>query len=258
MAADALKVTSTIPSVFITAGTPFTITTKIANAHDSPIRVLGIKFDIPYLVQWIHQQTYSQEFERRRTMPAPRRLAAGVPWAAALQPPGAPMIYRPDPDDETYQVPAGGSTSYSFNAVVPRWLFTTGSEVAFEGSVHYKLAEESLISSFSVRFLVKPPLVANIYGAIVGSILGGIAKVLKDMIADPGLVPDVSALAAIFLSLILAVTLVVFSSRRGADAQPVLTIEDFWGGMFAGFLVGYAGYGFFEEAVGLADGGGSG
>jgi hypothetical protein len=43
----------------------------------------------------------------------------------------------------------------------------------------------------------------------------------------------------------------VFSSRRTGEVQPILTIEDFWGGMLAGFLVGYLGHEFFGKVVPL-------
>jgi hypothetical protein len=38
--------------------------------------------------------------------------------------------------------------------------------------------------------------------------------------------------------------IVVVAFARKKDAQPILSVEDFWGGVFVGFLVGYTGKSF--------------
>jgi hypothetical protein len=49
---------------------------------------------------------------------------------------------------------------------------------------------------------------------------------------------------AIFLAIILSGMAVVFLARK-SDAQSFVSVEDFWGGMLMGFLVGYTGTSFF-------------
>jgi hypothetical protein len=51
------------------------------------------------------------------------------------------------------------------------------------------------------------------------------------------------------LAMILSTIAVVYSSRRTNDAQPVLTVEDVWGGMILGFLIGYLGNEFFSKVL---------
>ena len=59
-----------------------------------------------------------------------------------------------------------------------------------------------------------------------------------------------SSLASFLLSVVLAVLLsaiaIIFMARK-SDAQPFISVEDFWGGLLIGFLVGYTGTSFFSE-----------
>ena len=41
------------------------------------------------------------------------------------------------------------------------------------------------------------------------------------------------------------IAVIVFSRKK--DIQPILAIEDFWGGILLGFIVGYTGKSFIEQ-----------
>jgi len=43
---------------------------------------------------------------------------------------------------------------------------------------------------------------------------------------------------------------IIFMARK-SDAQSFVSIEDFWGGLLIGFLVGYTGTSFFESITGV-------
>lgn len=49
---------------------------------------------------------------------------------------------------------------------------------------------------------------------------------------------------------------VVFVARK-SETQSFVTVEDFWGGMVTGFLVGYAGVAFFQSLTGVTVGNGA-
>jgi hypothetical protein len=53
-----------------------------------------------------------------------------------------------------------------------------------------------------------------------------------------------SLLAAMMIS-----GIVVVSFARKKDAQPILSVEDFWGAVFVGFLAGYTGKAFLIQAI---------
>ena len=46
--------------------------------------------------------------------------------------------------------------------------------------------------------------------------------------------------------------IVVLIFRRKRDIQSILTIEDFWGGILLGFIIGYGGKSFIEEVLPMA------
>ena len=78
--------------------------------------------------------------------------------------------------------------------------------------------------------------------------VGAVARILQ-------LVPKVSlidSIVSIFAATILGGMAVVFMARK-SDAQSFVSVEDFWGGMLMGFLVGYTGTTFFESLTGVTN-----
>lgn len=255
MAIDALKIKSSISRSFVIAGNPFTITTTVTNVHDDEIEVIEYFYHIPFQVQWINDGNYRDAYKELQKKNFFLRLFKVNSWRRAAEPPGEAMSYadRKTPEKSIGTIRPGETLSYSFKAIVPKWLFSTGSEISFTGRVTYKYKNETHNSQFQVSFIKRPPLSANIIGAIIGGILGTTAKYLKDVGSSDGSVLQFSFLSASALAIILGVIMVVFSSRRTADTQPILTIEDIWGGMLAGFLVGYLGHEFFSKVVAIGN-----
>jgi hypothetical protein len=55
---------------------------------------------------------------------------------------------------------------------------------------------------------------------------------------------------AVVVAVILSGIAVVFMARK-SEAQSFVSVEDFWGGLLIGFLVGYTGTSFFEQLTGV-------
>jgi hypothetical protein len=80
-----------------------------------------------------------------------------------------------------------------------------------------------------------------------GGIAGSTARLLqigsaitwKELTISTVLVTLLSAIAIIFMV-------------RKSDTQSFVSVEDFWGGLLIGFLVGYTGTSFFESLTGVA------
>jgi len=250
MAIDALKITSMLSRPFITAGTPFTITTTFLNAHENAVEVTELFYHIPYQVQWVQEEDHNKYYAENQKRPFWIKLFLNPPWKKAAHPPGEDMSYRPiDPATCLMTILPGETGSFSFTAIVPKWLFVTGTQTLFDGYVKYQCKGESHISQFEVRFVVRPPLFANIIGAVMGGILGTTARYLKEVPVASGGDYHFGFWTASALAVILGIIMVVFSSKRSGDVQPILTIEDIWGGIIAGFLVGYLGHEFFGQVV---------
>lgn len=104
-------------------------------------------------------------------------------------------------------------------------------------------------SSFTAQ--VRAALWSVILGGVVGGIIGSIARSLQGAggaVAFSGPRAN-STIGAVLLAAILSGAAVVFSARK-SDTQSFVTVEDFWGGVLVGFLIGYSGTAAFAKIAG--------
>jgi uncharacterized protein (DUF2342 family) len=80
-------------------------------------------------------------------------------------------------------------------------------------------------------------------GAICGSVLGTIARSLGQTGAT------LSASALVLSAIFGAIAVIAFARKE--SAQTIVSIEDFWGGIIIGFLIGYLGESYFQSIVGV-------
>ena len=81
-----------------------------------------------------------------------------------------------DPDQAIFTVLPSEGTSYSFKALVSKWLFATGGELVFPGRVKYRYKQNIHYAPFEVRLTLRPPLISNGIGALTDAILGSSAR----------------------------------------------------------------------------------
>ncbi len=101
-------------------------------------------------------------------------------------------------------------------------------------------------TSFSVA--IKAALWKVITGGVVGGFVGSVARILQN--GREGYEGIVHAISLLILSVILSGTAIVFAARK-SDTQSFVTVEDFWGGVLVGFLIGYSGTSAFSELTGV-------
>lgn len=99
-----------------------------------------------------------------------------------------------------------------------------------------KIEEVDILASFQ----------AIMFGAIIGGFLGTVVRIF---IFSPFIL-DISSLFEIVGAVILSVLAVIALARK-SGVQTLITIQDFWGGVFVGFLIGYSGKTFFDNLVGI-------
>lgn len=251
MSISALKVNVSIAQPFVVAGSPFTLTTTFENNHEGPIEVLQLTYHIPFQVQWIHDSKYIERFTALSSNLMSRFCLASA-WKAGVSAPGQPMAWgHGDSNYETsvYTLVPGESGAYSFSLISKKWLFASGGDLVFPGQVKYRYKGEIHHHIFEVRFTIRPPLKANCIGATIGALIGPIARGLKEQGGDFVFAMGITFIAGVALSVILAVVAVIYSSRKTGEAQPIITVEDFWGGLLVGFFMGFLGNEFFAKIV---------
>lgn len=105
----------------------------------------------------------------------------------------------------------------------------------YQGKDHYR--------QINLNVSVFPSLGSMLTGTLFGSILGTMIKpLLKPETTEFASVAKEmgSAVPGLLANLIIAFIIAIILMRK-KDVQPFLTIEDFWGEILVGFLVGYTG-----------------
>jgi hypothetical protein len=133
------------------------------------------------------------------------------------------------------------------NTILRAFTLKTKQTYLFTPSVHTLNAQvcytidggEQNFDTVKYQLNVRAPFKALVTGSLFGSVVGTILRYrtpLDSYNFRSGL-PFFIALATAML--VGAVMVIAFARKK--DAQPFITVEDFWGGFFVGFVAGYVG-----------------
>ncbi len=103
---------------------------------------------------------------------------------------------------------------------------------------------ETFTNTTEHTIYIRPSIYSVMIGAAIGGLLGAVINILKTNTYD------FNILMSVPISIILSGIAVVFMSRK-SDTQSFVSVEDFWGGLLIGFLVGYTGTSFFDSMTGI-------
>lgn len=101
----------------------------------------------------------------------------------------------------------------------------------------------------SLSIDIKTAMWKVMVGGASGGFVGSLARILQSGIAGTGGL--VHAASVVVLSMILSGTAIIFAARK-SDTPSFVTVEDFWGGVLVGFLIGYSGTSAFSEMTGAS------
>ncbi|MFF7989052.1 hypothetical protein ACFZDG_04560 [Kitasatospora xanthocidica] len=89
-------------------------------------------------------------------------------------------------------------------------------------------------------------------GGVAGGLVGSLGRSLQEAQSLSALAhqPLGATLGSLVLAVILSGAAIVFAARK-SEAPSFVTVEDFWGGVLVGFLIGYSGTAAFTELTGL-------
>lgn len=136
------------------------------------------------------------------------------------------------------------------NSIIKQFLFQTRRWLFFIPFRHKMIIQIRYIADKTLNHDTVPfdlDIRASFGSTILGSAIGGLIGSLSRS-------PDITTwfTAPVFfpamISSILAVITVVAFARK-SDAQPLVAIEDFLGGLLLGFIVGYTGNALFEQVI---------
>lgn len=133
----------------------------------------------------------------------------------------------------------GNTTIYEFKLKTTRSTFFTPAVHNLNAQIQYEMNNTINHDTVKYQLNIRAPQKALIYGSISGAIVGPMLRSIDNTSGLPSLISQ-NFLVTAFASVLLGAVLVIAFARK-KDAQPFITIEDFWGGFFIGFLAGYVG-----------------
>lgn len=120
------------------------------------------------------------------------------------------------------------------------------------GEITYQIEKTSHYENVNIDVSIFPSLGTMLIGTLIGSFLGTVVNNIVPQIQQHGnahianlQIMSLQIFANLILGFVVGITLM-----RKKDVQPFLTVEDFWGGILLGFLVGYVGQGFYTQILG--------
>ena len=148
----------------------------------------------------------------------------------------------------------GNSSVQTFTLRTTQAVFFTPSTYNLHMQMEYMIGGALNQDAVEYQLSVRAPLKALIWGSTLGSIMGHSLRDIWEgrglslLIQQPSPAGLVTWLLALFGSILLGILLVIAFARK-KDTQPLISVEDFWGGVFIGFLAGYQGRSLLDQVV---------
>lgn len=133
----------------------------------------------------------------------------------------------------------GDSLVKQFIFQTKRWLFFTPLAHTMQIQVRYNVDDRDHLDTVPFALTIQAAITATMVGAVIGGMAGGMARLLSDVQKSGNLNPNAQILSLSLGVILSAVTVVSFARKSGV--QQIVSIEDFWGGLFLGFLIGFLG-----------------
>ena len=192
-------------------------------------------------------RVYVEDFQAM-AMDEPERvpLTGSLPRGAALQP-GSTDVWtiRLGSRRNPFFIPA----TYHLQLTVIYGMDKPKGEGYGRKGEYYDARLSSDTTSFTLP--VRTALWSVILGGVFGGMIGSVGRSLQQSGTVGGILGSHlgATIGALILAVLLSGAAVIFGTRK-AEAQSFITVEDFWGGVLVGFLIGYSGTAAFTKITG--------
>jgi hypothetical protein len=129
---------------------------------------------------------------------------------------------------------AGNSTTRVFTLRSRQAIWFRPATYRLQIQVEYEIGGLFNVDTIDQVLQVKSSLISMVLGALLGGLAGWFTA------TGSALAVDATHLISLAVSLVFAMMAVVLFARK-KDVQPIIAVEDFWGGVAIGFLVAYSG-----------------
>jgi len=218
------------------AGSPFTIFVRISNPYDIPVTIHGVSTLLPaeFRDPDAAPPSLGERFRRWSTdVEAPKAIYASTfsfTEGGAQPAASGPIVLQP------------GNTAIKKFAVKTRQVTLFSPALyTFHIEIHYEIDGKSNQDAVKQQFTIRAPLKALVYGSCWGAVAGASLHGLKDHLNNYAALWGIASVAAPISGILIGAVVVVAFARK-KDSQPFISIEDFYGGCFVGFVAGYTGF----------------
>jgi hypothetical protein len=257
----ALLVTMKPDSPTITAGANFSISVTINNPFDVAVSIENITTLLPvdlYDVKQMAQERQKAKAHREAEEKAGQTQKGLSQFVKNLFPNFGLINYGPTASNlatavettqtqsdeltdktirfKSVEIQPGDSITNVFVLQTRRGLWFTPNTYNLDVSIKYKIGPILHNQSVPYTLDIQAGLRYIVVGAVIGSLFGILAKEI-DLLAQGKFVAFLTT--AVSTIIISGFAVIAFARKTGV--QPLLTIQDFWGGLLIGFLVGYSG-----------------
>ena len=131
----------------------------------------------------------------------------------------------------------GNSTVRTFTIKTRKNILFTPASYRFNILIDYQLNNKRNLDTIQHTVNVRASLFSILVGAAVGGVGGWLINKRDTLFLDNSLLGNlISLLVSVLISLLAVVLL-----ARKKDIQPLITVEDIWGGIAIGFIAAYSG-----------------
>lgn len=226
---------------------------QITNPYDVPVKIYSVNTTLP--VELVDPIKNPQKLKFISLLSEVFKKAAVVPEIITASSPALPSQgdhQHSESFDLAIVLQPGNSTVQSFT-ICTRWaIFFQPASYNLYLWIDYEMEGLRNKDAICYKLNIRAPLKAMIYGSIIGSVMGFILRSINDsltVVVPTDWISILSWLVKLFGNVLLS-AIVVIAFARKKDTQPILSIEDFWGGVFIGFLAGYTGKSILNQFIG--------
>ncbi len=137
----------------------------------------------------------------------------------------------------------GNSVVTHFVLKTTKWLLFSPLAHKFQIQVTYDVEGKYQTDTIPYAVNIQASMFSALVGAVFGSLLGSFVR------TPPSAASTSEIVRTMLTSSIFAIIIVVAFARK-SNVQQIVSVEDFWGGVFIGFLAGYTGESFISAILG--------
>jgi hypothetical protein len=219
-----LNIEVEVSKPLIVAGEQFSVFVSITNPFEVPVVVYSVETMIPVELVAVNEiGSFAEKFTG---------VAVGFATidceslSRGLNPP--PYLLQPD-DRICKQIVLRTDGDFW------KWLRFTPVKLLLEIQVKYGVDYRVHLDTVKKELDIQVGLQAIMVGAILGGLIGGIIRLLSKESYDPW-----KGLVYIIIAIVFSAMAVVSFARK-TGVQKIVSIEDFFGGLLIGFIVGFQG-----------------